>query len=156
MDDFKLGIINLSGRTFMPNLDCPFRTADKEIEQIRKITPCIIVDMHAEATSEKMAMAWYLDGKVSAVIGTHTHVQTADERILPDGTAYITDIGMIGSMDSVIGMKKEHAIEKFLSSLPIKFETAKKNVWLCGVYLSIDNSSGKAIIIERIQIKFDK
>ncbi len=152
----KLGIINLAGRTFMQNLDCPFKIAAKESEQIKKETNCIIIDMHAEATSEKMALAWYLDGKVSAVVGTHTHVQTADERILPDGTAYITDIGMTGSLDSVIGIKKEHAIERFLTQLPTKFETAQNNLWVCGVFISLDSSHGKTKTIERIQFKVDE
>ncbi|MBI5206911.1 MAG: TIGR00282 family metallophosphoesterase [Candidatus Firestonebacteria bacterium] len=150
----KIGVINLSGRAFMsPIMDCPFRTSDIEIENIKKTTQFIIIDIHAEATSEKMALGWYLDGKVSAIIGTHTHVQTADERILPNGTAYITDIGMTGALDSVIGMDKEQAINKFISSLPCKFETATKNVWVCGVYISINDMTGKSRLIERIQVK---
>ncbi|MBI5416407.1 TIGR00282 family metallophosphoesterase [Candidatus Poribacteria bacterium] len=151
----KIGVINMSGRTFMANLDCPFKTADKEIENIKKITPNIILDMHAEATSEKIALAWYLDGRVSSIVGTHTHVQTADERILPGGTAFITDVGMTGSMDSVIGIRKEQAIERFLTQIPIKFEAAKENVWVCGVYISIDKDNGKAKSIERIQFKVE-
>ncbi|MBI4651254.1 TIGR00282 family metallophosphoesterase [Candidatus Desantisbacteria bacterium] len=151
----KIGVINIAGRAFMANLDCPFKTVDKELEKMKNITGCIIVDIHAEATSEKMAIGWYLDSRVSAVIGTHTHVQTADERILPGGTAYITDAGMTGSRDSVIGMKKEHAIEKFLTQIPVKFETAKKNLWVCGLFVSINNSTGKAESIERVNVKVD-
>lgn len=148
----KVAVLNLEGRVFMNNLDCPFRTADREINRLREITPVVIVDFHAEATSEKTALGWYLDGRASAVIGTHTHVQTADERILPHGTAYLTDAGMTGSFDSVIGMRKEEAIEKFLTQLPKRFEVAKKDVRLNGVYLEIDDVSGKALAIERINI----
>lgn len=148
----KVAVLNLEGRVFMNNLECPFRVADKEISRLRSITPIIIVDFHAEATSEKLSMGWYLDGKVSAVIGTHTHVQTADERILPGGTAYISDAGMTGSFDSVIGIKKELAIEKFLTLLPVRFEVAKKDIRLNGVVVEIDEQSGRALNIERISI----
>lgn len=148
----KVAVLNLEGRVFMNNLECPFRVADREISRLRTITPIIIVDFHAEATSEKLSMGWYLDGKVSAVIGTHTHVQTADERILPGGTAYISDAGMTGSFDSVIGIKKELAIEKFLTLLPVRFEVAKKDIRLNGVVVEIDEQSGRALNIERISI----
>jgi len=149
----KIGILNLSGRVFMGALDCPFQTAMREIDQLKLETDIIIVDIHAEATSEKIAMGWMLDGKVSAVLGTHTHVQTADEKILPGGTAYISDIGMTGSFDSVIGMKKEISIERFLTQMPVDFKVAEKDICLSGVYLEIDSMSGKATYIKRIQKK---
>ena len=152
-DGVKIGIINVAGRVFMPSIDCPFRKAESEIQSLCKETPLIIVDIHAEATSEKWAMGWFLDGKVSAVIGTHTHVQTADEVILPGGTAYITDVGMTGARNSVIGVKKELAINRFLYQIPIKLEAANSEVELCGVILDIDPTTGKANCIERIQIK---
>jgi metallophosphoesterase (TIGR00282 family) len=148
----KVAVLNLEGRVFMNNLDCPFRTADREIDRLRAETAIILVDFHAEATSEKTSLGWYLDGRVSAMIGTHTHIQTADERILPGGTAYITDAGMTGSFDSVIGVKKEEAITKFLSQLPVKFEVAKNNLRLNGVTATVDEQSGKALSIERINI----
>jgi metallophosphoesterase (TIGR00282 family) len=148
----KIGVINLSGRVFIDSLDCPFKVAIREIKNIGTNCEVIIVDMHAEATSEKIAIGWYLDGKVSAVIGTHTHVQTADEKILPGGTAYITDVGMTGPSDSVIGIKKELAIERFVSRVPKKFETAKGRGQLNGVVVEIDKDSGVAKGIKRIQI----
>ncbi|KAA0891842.1 TIGR00282 family metallophosphoesterase [Oryzomonas japonica] len=146
----KVGVLNLEGRVYMKNLECPFRVADREIELLRKETPLIFVDFHAEATSEKSALGWYLDGRVSAVVGTHTHVQTADERILPQGTAYLTDAGMTGSFDSVIGIGKEEAIRKFLTQLPVKFEIPKKDIRLNGVLVGVDPENGKALSIERI------
>ncbi len=149
----KVAVLNLEGRAFMNNLECPFRTADREISRLKDTTPVILVDFHAEATSEKLALGWYLDGKVSAVIGTHTHVQTSDERLLPGGTAYITDAGMTGSFDSVIGIKKELAIEKFLSQLPVRFEVAKKDVRLNAVVVEIEMDSGKAFGIERLSVQ---
>jgi hypothetical protein len=148
----KVAVINLEGRVFMNNLDCPFRTADREVERLRAETPIILVDFHAEATSEKASLGWYLDGRVSAMIGTHTHIQTADERILPSGTAYLTDAGMTGGFDSVIGVKKEEAITKFLSQLPVKFDIAKNNLRLNGAVIEVDELSGKALGIERINI----
>lgn len=147
----KVGVLNLMGRVFLAELDCPFRKADEEIEKLSRETKVVVVDMHAEITSEKTAMGWYLDGRVSAVVGTHTHIPTADERILPKGTAYITDIGMVGSLDSVIGVKKELALKRFLSQIPIRFEVEKKNIYLQGVVISIDSKTGKAKKIERIQ-----
>ncbi|AAR34514.1 TIGR00282 family metallophosphoesterase [Geobacter sulfurreducens] len=147
-----VGILNLEGRVFMNNLDCPFRAADQEIERLRESTPLIFVDFHAEATSEKIALGWYLDGKASAVVGTHTHVQTADERILPGGTAYITDAGMTGSFDSVIGVRKELAVERFVTQMPVRFEVAKKDVRLNGVVIGVDPASGRALSIERISL----
>ncbi len=148
----KVAVLNLEGRVFMNNLDCPFRVADQEVERLRQETPLILVDFHAEATSEKMALGWYLDGRVSAVFGTHTHVQTADERILTNGTAYLTDTGMTGAFDSVIGVRKDEPIAKFLTQLPVKFEVAKNDIRLNGVVVEVDESTGKAVGIERINI----
>ncbi|MBJ6725819.1 TIGR00282 family metallophosphoesterase [Geomesophilobacter sediminis] len=148
----KVGILNLEGRVFMNNLDDPFRCADKEIEKLKEETPIIFVDFHAEATSEKMAMGWYLDGRVSAVVGTHTHVQTADERILNQGTAYITDAGMTGAFDSIIGMKKEEAMERFITQRPSKFEVAKKDIRINAVVIGVDETTGRAVTIERINL----
>jgi len=148
----KVGVLNLEGRVFMKNLECPFKTAEREIERLRRETPIIFVDFHAEATSEKAALGWYLDGKASAVIGTHTHVQTADERILTLGTAYMSDAGMTGSFDSVIGIGKDEAIRKFLTQLPAKFEVPKKDIRLNGVVTVIDENSGMALAIERIAV----
>jgi len=148
----KVGVLNLEGRVFMNNLDCPFRCADREIAKLKEQTPIVFVDFHAEATSEKTSMGWYLDGRVSAVVGTHTHVQTADERILNAGTAYITDAGMTGAFDSVIGVKKEEAIYKFVTQRPAKFEIAKKDIRINGVVIEVDEKSGLALGIERINI----
>jgi 2',3'-cyclic-nucleotide 2'-phosphodiesterase len=148
----KVAILNLEGRVFMNNLECPFRVADREISRLQEETPIILVDFHAEATSEKTSLGWYLDGRVSALIGTHTHIQTADERILPGGTAYLTDAGMTGGIDSVIGVKKEEAITKFLTQLPAKFDVAKNNLRLNGVVVAVDETSGQAVSIERINI----
>jgi len=149
----EIAVINLLGRVFMDAVDCPFRSVQKEIEELKKRTPVIIVDMHAEATSEKVAMGWFLDGKVSAVIGTHTHIQTADEKILPNGTAYITDCGMTGPYDSVIGRKKEYILERFLTQLPTRFEMAESGIEMHGVIMDIDEATGKALSIERVQQK---
>ncbi len=148
----KIGVINLLGRTFMRyNVTCPFRGLTSLAEKIRQQTPVIVVDMHAETTSEKVAIGFYADGKVSAVVGTHTHIQTADERILPNGTGYITDLGMTGPYDSVIGQNKEKIIERFLTSLPVKFEVAAENIQLHGVVLTIDETTGKTKEIIRVQ-----
>ena len=149
----KAAVLNLEGRVFMSNLEDPFRTADRELERLRKETSVIIIDMHAEATSEKAALGWYLDGRASAVIGTHTHVQTADERVLPGGTAFITDAGMTGPTDSVIGVKKEDAITRFLTQRPHKFEIPKGATHLDAVLVDIEEKTGKANSIERIKIK---
>ena len=151
----KVGIINLMGRVYMSTLECPFRTADAIIEKISKQTKIIVVDMHAEITSEKVAMGWYLNGKVSAVIGTHTHVPTADERILPQGTAYITDIGMTGPLDSIIGIKKEIILKKYLTQMPIRFEIAKDDLVFAGAVVEIDEKTGKAKSIRRIAKPFE-
>ncbi len=139
-----VGVVNLEGRVFMSQLDCPFRAADAIVEELRRRTPVILVDFHAEATSEKVAMGHYLDGRVSLVVGTHTHVPTADARVLPGGTAFQTDAGMTGARDSVIGIRKELAIEKFLSQRPVKFDVAKKDPWLNGLVCDIDETTGKA------------
>lgn len=147
----EVGVLNLEGRVFMSNLDCPFRAADALVEELRRRTPLILVDFHAEATSEKVALGCYLDGRVSAVVGTHTHVQTADERVLPGGSAFITDVGMTGSRDAVIGIRKELAIERFLTQMPVRFEVAKKDLLLCGVVIEIDESNGRALSISRVQ-----
>ena len=147
-----LGVLQLMGRAYMPTLDCPFQVAKKEIAALKKRTVAVIVDMHAEATSEKMAMGHYLDGEVVAVVGTHTHVQTADDQILPKGTAYLTDIGMTGPLHSVIGVKKELAIEKFLTGMPRRFEVASGPAVFCAVLLELDARLGKALSIERIRL----
>ncbi len=152
----KVGVINLLGRVFMGeiSLDDPFRVGMAKIEEMKKQTPILIVDMHAEATSEKIVMGWYLDGHVSAVVGTHTHIQTADERILPKGTAYLTDLGMTGPYDSVIGREIEPVMERFLSGMPSRFDVAKGNVKLCGAIVEVDEKTGKALKIERVQEQF--
>ncbi|MFA4916716.1 MAG: TIGR00282 family metallophosphoesterase [Syntrophales bacterium] len=149
----SIGVLNLAGRVFMRPLDCPFRTALREIEKLEKKAKIIIVDIHAEATSEKNALGWFLDGKVSAVLGTHTHVQTADEKILPGGTAYITDAGMTGSFDSVIGLKQDGVVQRFLTQLPNKFEVGKNDVRLQGVVVDVDVNTGKSLGIERLSVK---
>ncbi len=151
----KVGVINLLGRTFMRyQVNCPFKTLEQILSEMRKETSFIILDMHAETTSEKMAMGHFADGKVSAVVGTHTHIQTADEKILAHGTAYITDLGMTGPYNSVIGQKKELIIQRFLMSMPIKFEVASEDIKLHGVVIKIDEKTAKAEKIERIQRVF--
>ncbi len=152
---YHVGVLNLMGRVFMANIDCPFRTADREIEKMREKTQIIIVDFHAEATSEKQALWNYLDGRVSAVIGTHTHVQTADERISPRGTAYITDAGMTGPHDSIIGMEKGPSLGRFLTGMPKRFTTAIDDVKLQGVLIRIDTETGMAQSIQRVSRDFD-
>jgi metallophosphoesterase (TIGR00282 family) len=146
----KIAVINLQGRIFLYPIDCPFRTAEMALAKISKETKIIIVDMHADATAEKMAMGWYLDGRVSAVVGTHTHIPTADGRILPGGTAYITDIGMTGPYDSVIGMEKRSSILRFLYQTPHKYEVAQNDVKFSAVLISIDAETGKALKIESV------
>ncbi len=151
-DGRRLGVLNLEGRVFMKNLDDPFRVAEAELAALRGAgARAILVDVHCEATSEKAALGWFLDGRVSAVLGTHTHVQTADERILPGGTAFLTDVGMCGPCDSIIGMKKELVLERFLSQRPTPWEAAKRDVWLQGALLDIDEETGKARSIVRVQ-----
>lgn len=152
----EVGVINLQGRTFLPAIDDPFTKADELIEEMRERTPVIFVDFHAETTSEKQAMGWYLDGRVTAVIGTHTHVQTADERILPGGTGYLTDAGMTGPYDGILGMEREAVIKKFLTTMPVRFEVTKGREQLSGVILTLDPKTGKATKIERIAINEDR
>jgi len=149
-DGRAVGVINVMGRVFMLNIDDPFAVVLREIENIRHQTRVIIVDFHAEATSEKVAMGWYLDGKVTAVIGTHTHVQTADERVLPNGTAYLTDAGMTGPHDSIIGMEKEPSLARFLTAMPSKFEPATGNPRLNGLVIEADDKTGRATGVTRI------
>ena len=148
-------VMNLQGRTFMPALDDPFRAAVELLAQIPPDVKVIIVDMHAEATSEKQAMGWYLDGKVSAVLGTHTHVPTADEHVLPGGTAYITDAGMTGPHDSIIGMNKEGALQRFLDAMPARFSVAENDVQMNTVLMDIDEATGHARSIERLNFRLD-
>lgn len=151
----KIGIINLSGRVFLPPLDCPFRMIDTLVKEISRETTVIIVDFHAEATSEKVAFGWYVDGRVSAVIGTHTHIQTSDERILPGGTGYITDVGMTGPRDSVLGVDKNLVLEKFLTQLPVRFEVAEGTAQLNALLLDVDENTGKTTKIQRIYELFN-
>jgi metallophosphoesterase (TIGR00282 family) len=146
-------VLNLQGRVFMPSIDCPFRTADTLLGRIPPEVKIRIVDMHAEATSEKLAMGWYLDGRVTAVLGTHTHVPTADETVLAGGTAYLTDLGMTGPYDSVIGMEKQTVIQKFLNQLPARFDVAKGDVRLCAALIEASPETGRALSIQRIQRK---
>ncbi len=153
--DKKIGIVNLQGRTYMKDIDCPFQVGHRLIEEIRKVTDIVFVDFHAEATSEKQAFAYYVDGKVSAVVGTHTHVQTADEQISKRGTAYLTDAGMTGPFDSIIGMDRGPSLGRFLTGLPKRFSTASDNIKLNGVLLKVDASDGSATNIERLQLDFN-
>ena len=153
--DVPVGVVNVMGRVFMLNIDDPFAVVLHEIEAMRHWARIIIVDFHAEATSEKVAMGWHLDGKVTGVFGTHTHVQTADERVLPNGTAYITDAGMTGPHDSIIGMERETAIGRFLTGMPAKFEPATGNPRLNGVVVTADPETGRATRIERISYSAD-
>ena len=146
-----VGVINLVGRVFMAPVECPFRLVKEEIKKLKEETSVIIVDMHAEATSEKLALAWYVDGAVSAVLGTHTHVQTADERIFPQGTAYITDLGMTGPFYSILGRKSEQIIERFVLQMSTRFNLAGGEVLACGVIVDINSKTGKARSIKRIQ-----
>lgn len=146
----NVGVMNLSGRSFMPDLDCPFRMADLLLEDLKKDCDVILLDFHAETTSEKMAMGWYLDGRVSCVVGTHTHIQTADDRILPQGTAYITDLGMTGPWNSILGVKKELVIQKFVTGLPVRFHLAEGPNVLSGIVVTIDDATGKATEMVRV------
>jgi 2',3'-cyclic-nucleotide 2'-phosphodiesterase len=153
-NDRMLGVVNIQGRAFLPPIDCPFKAADRELAQVRQVTDTILIDFHAEATAEKQAFGWYVDGRVSAVVGTHTHVQTADEQILPGRTAYITDVGMTGPRNSVIGIKPEDAIQKFITQMPRKFTLAHGPAQLCAVVLDIADD-GRARSITRLQISDD-
>jgi metallophosphoesterase (TIGR00282 family) len=149
-NDVPYAVINLQGRIFMASNDDPFRKADELLKQIQ--AKIIFVDVHAEATSEKIALGWYLDGRVTALVGTHTHVPTADERVLPGGTAYITDVGMTGPYDGVIGVKKELVIGRFLNNMPVRFEPATDDARLCAVVVEADDATGKAKSIQRIMV----
>jgi metallophosphoesterase (TIGR00282 family) len=149
--DVPYAVINLQGRVFMASNDDPFRVADQLLKEIK--AKIVFVDMHAEATSEKISLGWYLDGRVTVVVGTHTHVPTADERVLPGGTAYITDVGMTGPYDSVIGVKKELVVGKFLSNMPTRFEAATGDVRLCAVVVDCDERTGRAREITRVMVK---
>ena len=151
----SVAVINVMGRVFMIPIDDPFRVVLDEIEAVRKEARVILVDFHAEATSEKIAMGWHLDGRVSAVVGTHTHVQTADERVLPRGTAYITDVGMTGPHDSVIGVERSSIVQRFMTALPQKFETATENPRLNGAIITADETTGRATAIERVSLSAD-
>jgi 2',3'-cyclic-nucleotide 2'-phosphodiesterase len=154
-DGVPVAVVNLIGRVFMNTYDCPFRVIDSVLENVGSRAKVILVDMHAEATSEKVAMGWYLDGRVAAVVGSHTHVQTADERILPNGTAYLTDAGMCGPRDSVIGVRRDQVLRRFLTQMPGRFEVADGATIVQGVCIDVDDHSGKAIRIERFQGVFD-
>ena len=149
-DGRAVGVINVMGRVFMIPIDDPFAVVLREIEAMRAKTKIIIVDFHAEATSEKVAMGWHLDGRVTLVVGTHTHVQTADERILPNGTAYLTDAGMTGPHDSIIGMEREPALARFLTGMPSRFEPATGNPRLNGIVVDADDKTGRAVAVTRI------
>ncbi|MFN8063275.1 MAG: TIGR00282 family metallophosphoesterase [Vicinamibacterales bacterium] len=151
-----VGVVNAMGRVFMLNIDDPFSGVLREIEKVKERARIVFVDFHAEATSEKVAMGWHLDGKVTAVVGTHTHVQTADERILPKGTAYLTDVGMTGPHDSIIGVEVEPALGRFLNGMPARFETATANPRLNGVIIEADETTGLATDIERISYSLDE
>ena len=149
--DYRVAVINLIGRVFVsPNCDCPFQVADREVKQALEKTPNVIVDFHAEATSEKLAMGWLLKDKASAVIGTHTHVQTADERIYPEKAAYITDAGMVGPYNSVLGLDPQAVLKRFMHGLPVGLVLASGDVAFCGVFLKIDPKTGKALEFRRI------
>lgn len=147
----RLGVVNLQGRAFQAPIDCPFRTADGLLESLD--TPCILVDVHAEASSEKRALALYLDGRVSAVLGTHTHVQTADEEVLPGGTAYLNDVGMTGGHGGVIGMTYDSVLPKLLTGVPHKFEVSDRDLRLCGVVLEVDDETGRALSLRRLCLR---
>ncbi len=149
-----IGVTSLLGRLYMKPIDCPFRAADKVLAEMQRQTKIIIVDIHAEATSEKVALGWHLDGRASVVFGTHTHIPTADARILPKGTAYITDLGMTGPYDSVLGRTKEKVLKSLISGMPTKYSIAKEDVRVAGIIVSVDSASGRTVDIE--QIIFDK
>lgn len=154
-DGIGYAVLHLQGRTFLPPIDCPFRAADRELGRVPPDVRVILVDLHAEATSEKQAMGWYLDGKVSAVLGTHTHVVTADQRVLPGGTAYITDVGMTGPHDSIIGMEKEPILQRFLDALPARFEVAQDDIRINAVEIEVNSQTGRAESIARLRLPSD-
>jgi len=147
----SVAVLNLIGRAFMGSYDCPFQAADRILAEIAKEADVVLVDMHAEATAEKVAMGWHLAGRVAGVVGSHTHVQTADERVLPGGTAYLTDAGMCGPTDSVIGMRREEVLRRFITQMPVRFEVAKGPLILQGAFLDIDDTTGRATGIRRLQ-----
>jgi len=150
-DGRRVGVLNLIGRAFMGSYDCPFRAADRVLAEHAAEADVVFVDMHGEATSEKVAMGWYLAGRVAAVVGSHTHVQTADERVLPGGTGYLTDAGMCGPVDSVIGMRREEVLRRFVTQMPVRFEVAKGPVVLQGAFIEVDTATGRATGIARMQ-----
>jgi len=152
----KIAVINLVGRVFMRAADCPFRAADEALRHLVAHTPNIFVDMHAEATAEKIALGWHLDGRVTAVLGTHTHVQTADERLLKKGTAFICDVGMTGPYESVLGRKVEKVLKATLTQMPVPFDVARGDVRLCGALVTFDETTGRAESIERITLREDE
>lgn len=150
-----VAVINLLGRVFMRyHVECPFRALERIVQDVRQKTPIAVVDIHAEATSEKIALGHFIDGRVSVVFGTHTHIQTADEKILPNGTAYITDLGMTGPYDSVIGQTKQDIIKRFLTSMPIRFQVAENNVIVHGIIVGVDDKTGRAQTITRLQREY--
>jgi metallophosphoesterase (TIGR00282 family) len=151
----QVGVLNLIGRVFMTPVDCPFRVADGAVDELRKKTSVILVDMHAEATSEKVGMGWFLAGRVSAVVGSHTHVQTADERILPGGTAHLADAGMCGPEDSILGVKTDQVLRRFLTQMPVRFEVASGAVIAQGALIDVDDGSGQAIAIRRLRERIE-
>lgn len=155
-DPIKISVINVCGRVFMGAFDCPFRKTEEVLDEIKGTSNIVIVDIHAEATSEKRAFGHYFDGRISLVAGTHTHIQTADEEVLKRGTAYITDVGMTGAHDSVIGVKKEIIIDKFLYQRSKRFEPAREGIRINAVIVDVDENTGKARSIERINEKFDQ
>ena len=155
INGIRIGVVNLMGRVFMHPLEDPFRVADEVVTSLRGKVDLIVVDFHAEATSEKVAFGWHMDGKVAAVIGTHTHVQTADNRVLPGGTAYITDVGMTGSHDSVIGVRKEDALTRFRLGIPSRFQVAKHDLVFCAVTVELDEHTGNATEIQRHLFRTD-
>ncbi|MCK5287909.1 MAG: TIGR00282 family metallophosphoesterase [Candidatus Omnitrophica bacterium] len=152
----KIAVVNLLGRVFLQPVDCPFKTIENVLEFIKKEAEIVIVDMHAEATSEKMAMGYFLAGKVTAVVGTHTHIPTADERIIEDYTAYVTDLGMTGSFDSVLGRDKKQIIQRFITNMPLRFNLAQNDVRIQGVLIEVDEKSGRSLSIERVEYKQEK
>ncbi|CAM4017679.1 TIGR00282 family metallophosphoesterase [Bacillus manliponensis] len=152
----EVAIINLQGRTFLTPIDCPFRKVDELIAIAKKRTNIIFIDFHAETTSEKQALGWYVDGRATAVVGTHTHVPTADKRILPNGTAYITDVGMTGPYDGILGMDREAVLKKFLTTMPVRFEVTNGRTQLSAVLIDVDTSTGKAKKIQQVLINDDQ
>lgn len=152
----QLAIVNLQGRTFLPAIDCPFRAADEIVDELRQKVKCILVDFHAEATSEKIAMGWHMDGRASMVVGTHTHVQSNDDTILPGGTAYITDTGMVGSKEGILGMQREAVLYKFKTQLPARFQVDEGKWQFHAVFAELDEASGKARRIEKIRMYEDE